>query len=164
MARTQPATDPIGVIEIELMKLIRQVEDALGRRSSLYDQVDRAGYLALRTLDQLGPATSRALADALHLDSSTIARQVGPLTRSGLLQRHSDPADRRSAILTLTDEGRKVMRRVKQNRRHRFQEITQSWTATDIGRLSQSLTLLNDSLGAEATRREKPRAGSDPHP
>lgn len=151
MARSQPAADPIGVIEIELMKLIREVEDTLGGRSSLYDQVDRAGYLALRTLDQLGPATSRALADALHLDSSTIARQVGTLTRSGLLQRRPDPADGRSAILTLTDQGREVMRRVERNRRHRIQEITQSWNDTDLGHLSRSLTLLNDSFCASAT-------------
>jgi DNA-binding MarR family transcriptional regulator len=172
MTLSQPAADPIGVIEIELMKLIRQVEDALGRRSSLYDQVDRSGYLALRTLDQLGPATSRALADALHLDSSTIARQVGTLTRSGLLQRRSDPADRRSAILTLTDQGREVMRRVERNRRHRMQEIVQSWNDTDLGHLVRSLTLLNDSLGAsvtpngrvtEAPEPSRPRHDRDDH-
>jgi DNA-binding MarR family transcriptional regulator len=147
MARSQPAADPIGVIEIELIKLIR-LSDTLGRRSSVYDQVDRAGYLALRTLDQLGPATSSALADALHLDSSTIARQVGTLTRSGLLQRRSDPADGRSAILTISEQGRKVMRRVERLRRHRILEMAKSWNDTDLGHVARSLTLLNDSLSA----------------
>lgn len=162
MAHSQPVADPIGVIEIELMKLIRQVEDALGRRSSFYDQVDRSGYLALRTLDQLGPATSRALADALHLDSSTIARQVGTLTRSGLLQRRSDPDDRRSAILTLTDQGREVMRRVERNRRRRMQEIVQSWNDTDLDHLVRSLTLLNESLGASVTPNGRVTEASEP--
>jgi DNA-binding MarR family transcriptional regulator len=161
MTCPQPDADPIGVIEIELMKLVRNVEDTLGRSSSLYDQVDRAGYLALRTLEELGPVSSRALADALHLDSSTIARQVGALTRSGLLQRRSDPADGRSAILTLTDQGRAVMRRVERNRRRRMEEITRSWNDTDLGHLARSVTLLNDSFGASvATEPGGPGAGA----
>jgi hypothetical protein len=41
--------DSISVIEIELLTLVRQL-DTLGRKGSLYVQVDRAGYLALRTL------------------------------------------------------------------------------------------------------------------
>ena len=70
--------DDFGIVELELMKLVRHLE-TFGRKSSLYHEVDRAGYLALRTLDRLGPNCVNGLAHELHLDSSTVTRQVGVL-------------------------------------------------------------------------------------
>jgi hypothetical protein len=58
MGRTSCDADTIGVIELELLKLVRHLE-TFGRRSSLYLHVDRAGYLALRMLDALGPMPRR---------------------------------------------------------------------------------------------------------
>jgi len=52
-----PRRDFIGDIELELLKLVRQL-DTFGRRCSLYVRVDRAGYLAMRTLDALGPVSA----------------------------------------------------------------------------------------------------------
>jgi hypothetical protein len=49
----------IGTIELELLTLVRYLE-TLGRRSTLYDQVDRAGYLMLRTLERTGPVPTTA--------------------------------------------------------------------------------------------------------
>ncbi len=89
-SRTRPTgrrttrTDAISTIETELLSLVRHLE-TLGRRNSLYVRVDRAGYLALRTLSRLGPARTNALAAALQLDASTVTRQVAGLghRRSG---------------------------------------------------------------------------------
>lgn len=117
-----------------------------GRKSSLYDRVDRAGYLALRTLDRLGPTTARGLAGALHLDSSTVARQVATLMQVGLLERRSDPVDGRSWTLVLTSEGRKVMRRMEQDRRNQIERLTHRWSSSDRRHVARSLALLNDSL------------------
>ena len=47
------------VVELELLKLVRHLE-TFGRKSSLYQEVDRAGYLALRTLDGSDRAASTA--------------------------------------------------------------------------------------------------------
>lgn len=70
--------DSIGVIELELLKLVRHLE-TFGRRSSLYLEVDRAGYLALRMLEAMGPVSTKALAAALNLDASTVTRQISAL-------------------------------------------------------------------------------------
>ena len=71
----------MGTIELELLRLVRHLE-TFGRRGSLYARVDRAGYLAMRVLDDLGPASTNALAHALHLDGSTVTRQVTALARA----------------------------------------------------------------------------------
>ena len=119
--------DAIGTIELELVKLVRQLE-TFGRRSSLYVRVDRAGYLAMRVLEDLGPVSTNALAQALHLDASTVTRQIAPLERGGLIERRPDPADGRSSSIALTAEGRRCMIDVTQERRRRIEEQP-SWVA-----------------------------------
>ena len=89
--------DAIGTIELELVKLVRHLE-TFGRRSSLYVRVDRAGYLAMRVLEDLGPLSTNALAHALHLDASTVTRQIAPLERGALIERRRDPADGRTHL------------------------------------------------------------------
>src|SRR5580698_1925645 len=101
--------DVIGTIELELLRLVRHLE-TFGRRSSVYAEVDRAGYLALRTLEDIGPASTNALARALHLDASTMTRQLRTLELGGFVERHPDPADGRSTTIMLTSQGRRTMR------------------------------------------------------
>ena len=100
--------DTIGIIELELLKLVRHLE-TFGRRSSLYLHIDRAGYLALRTIEDLGPLSTKALATALNLDASTVTRQIAALEAGGFVDRRPDPNDRRSSTILLTAEGRQMM-------------------------------------------------------
>jgi DNA-binding MarR family transcriptional regulator len=130
---------------MELLTLVRNLE-TLGRRSDLYRQVDRAGYLALRTLDRLGPVSTNVLADALHLDASTITRQVTALVASGLVERRPNPADRRSSDLAVTGHGLAVMAEVGTEREQVLSELFSGWTDHERRNLGRSLTKLNRSL------------------
>ena len=137
--------DTMGVIEIELVKLVRHLE-TFGRRSSLYQQVDRAGYLALRTLEALGPVSTKALAQSLHLDASTVTRQITTLERAGLVERRPDPADRRSMTLVIRPEGRRAMRTLERERRRRMESLLRDWDDTGRADLGRLLAKLNVSL------------------
>jgi DNA-binding MarR family transcriptional regulator len=137
--------DAIGVIEVELIKLVRHLE-TFARRSSLYVLVDRAGYLAMRVLDDLGSASTNALAQALQLDASTVTRQIAPLERGGLIERRPDPADGRSSTIALTGEGRRVMGEVEAERRRCIEDLVSGWAGGDQASLAASLTRLNSSL------------------
>ena len=137
--------DPIGTIELELIKLVRHLE-TFGRRSSLYVQVDRAGYLAMRVLEDLGPASTNSLAQALHLDASTVTRQVAALERAGLVARRPDPADGRSSSIALTAEGRRSMAEVEQDRRRCIEALVRDWGDDAQTDLACALTRLNSSL------------------
>lgn len=142
----------MGTIELELLRLVRHLE-TFGRRGSLYARVDRAGYLAMRVLDDLGPASTNALAHALHLDGSTVTRQVTALARAGYVDRCPDPADRRSSIITLTAAGRRCMREVEQERRWRIQALVGGWDEDERAGLAQALIRLNASLGRSYSSR-----------
>jgi DNA-binding MarR family transcriptional regulator len=146
-------SDVIGTIELELLKLVRHLE-TFGRRSSLYVRVDRAGYLALRTLEEVGPVCTNALARALHLDASTVTRQVTALEKGGFIERRPDPKDGRSTTIVLTSEGRKTMRGVEQERRRRMESLVDDWSDAERANLGSALAMLNSSLIENVTKFE----------
>jgi len=147
--------DPIGTIELELIKLVRHLE-TFGRRSSLYVQVERAGYLAMRMLADLGPLSTNALAHALHLDASTVTRQVAALERAGFVARRPDPADGRSSTIALTAKGRLSMADVEQERRRCIEALVRDWDDGAQADLACALTRLNVSLVESVADPAKP--------
>jgi DNA-binding MarR family transcriptional regulator len=156
-AKVRPSTDVVdelGVIEIELTKLVRHLE-TFGRKSSLFVHVDRAGYIALRTLDLLGPSSLNALAIVLHLDSSTVTRQIAVLESSGFVKRDVDLDDRRSWTITLTTAGRRVMRSVEKARRIVISEMFKDWSPEEIEDLARIMPKLNDTLVGKAKEEQE---------
>jgi DNA-binding MarR family transcriptional regulator len=135
----------LGTVELELLKLVRHLE-TFGRKSSLYQEVDRAGYLALRTLDGLGPSCINGLARELHLDSSTVTRQVSTLESAGFVTRRVDPNDGRSWLIDLTPAGRKVMRTVERGRRHAIDSMLLDWQSDEVSDLARTISNLNVAL------------------
>ncbi|HEY2564614.1 MAG TPA: MarR family transcriptional regulator [Acidimicrobiales bacterium] len=137
--------DNLDIVELELMKLVRHLE-TFGRKSSLYREVDRAGYLALRTLDALGPSCINGLAEELHLDSSTVTRQVGVLESGGFVTRQADPDDGRSWLIDLTPDGRKAMRTVERGRRRAIDSMLRDWQPEEVHDLARVMSKLNLAL------------------
>jgi DNA-binding MarR family transcriptional regulator len=151
------SVDDLDVVELELLKLVRHLE-TFGRRSSLYQEVDRAGYIALRTLDGLGPSCINRLAQELHLDSSTVTRQVGVLESGGLVTRHVDPNDGRSWLIDLTSRGRKAMRTVERGRHHAIDSMLRGWSTEEVHDLARMITKLNLALFDSVTEQSAPGA------
>ena len=151
------SVDDLDVVELELLKLVRHLE-TFGRRSSLYQEVDRAGYIALRTVDGLGPSSINRLAQELHLDSSTVTRQVGVLESGGLVTRHVDPNDGRSWLIDLTSRGRKAMRTVERGRHHAIDSMLRGWSTEEVHDLARMITKLNLALFDSMTEQSAPGA------
>jgi DNA-binding MarR family transcriptional regulator len=141
----EPDTDAIRVIETELLTLVRHL-DTFGRKGSLYVEVDRAGYLVLRTLERMGPVPTSVAAAALQLDASTVTRQVTTLVAGGFVERRSNPDDGRSSNLAVTGAGRRIMRRVERERRRVLEVMFAEWNEDDREVLGQVLTRLNVAL------------------
>lgn len=75
-----------------------------------------------------GPSTQRALADALAVSPRNITGLVDGLVASGHVSREPHPVDRRATLVTLTDDGRRLMTSMVEEHRqlaHRlFGELT----------------------------------------
>ena len=137
--------DPVGVIELELIKLVRYLE-TFGRRSDLYSEVDRAGYVMLRTLDRLGPTSINTLADELHLDASTVTRQAASLDGAGFVERRPGTEDRRCVSVLLTTAGSAAMEHVEQQRRCLLEGLIGGWTESERDSFGGALRRLNLAL------------------
>ena len=85
--------NPLDEIELATAVLTRNFE-LLRRRSDVYTDLDRAEYLLLRTLEDLGPVGISALAAALGVDASTAGRQLTAMQAKGLVERTPAPTDR----------------------------------------------------------------------
>jgi DNA-binding MarR family transcriptional regulator len=88
-------------------------------------------YDVLSTLTEAPGSSWRAneLAERLLWSSSRLAHHVGRMERRGLVARSAYDEDRRGAVITITDEGMKVLRRaapkhVASVRRHLIDLLT----------------------------------------
>jgi len=77
--------------------------------SEVSAEVTSVQYATLVVLQQTPGVNQRQLGDELDLDRSTIADLVARMVRHGLIERTSDPADKRSNVLFLTAAGRKQL-------------------------------------------------------
>jgi DNA-binding MarR family transcriptional regulator len=98
-------------------------------------------------MDQDGQRLSDIAATAC-LDVSTASRHVRALEEAGLVQRTTDPDDRRASRLSLTTEGRESLRRAHDARKLLVDDALQGWSAKDREALTRLLQRLADDLNA----------------
>ena len=104
-AATSKSGDIDHTIERELARLVRGLEAARQpERGGAGPAMDRAAYLLLDLL-ATRPRTASELASELHLDQSTVTRQVAALIARNLVHRTPDPDGGRAAVVKLTREG-----------------------------------------------------------
>ncbi len=65
---------------------------------------------ALARLDRDGPTTAGALAKLEQISPQSMGATLGGLESRDLIRRRPDPADGRRVVLSLTDEGARVLR------------------------------------------------------
>jgi DNA-binding MarR family transcriptional regulator len=79
---------------------IREVGDELG--------VSMAQLDVLRRLQAQGPTRMSRLAEMLNCEASNLTGLVDKLESRGMVERRSDPEDRRIRVLAVTPEGERV--------------------------------------------------------
>ncbi len=99
----------------ELLRLDNQLcfplyataKEVVRRYGPLLDELELTytQYIALLALWEDSPMTVKALGERLFLDSGTLTPLLKKMEARGLLDRKRDPADERSVVVTLTDEG-----------------------------------------------------------
>jgi DNA-binding MarR family transcriptional regulator len=113
------------------------------------DRIDRAAYLALQRIADLGPVRLSDVATALCLDISTVSRQVRTLEESGLVARTVDPADRRAAQLVATDSGRDLVTKMQSTLSRIVDVALGDWSERERAALTKLLHRLADDLSPD---------------
>jgi DNA-binding MarR family transcriptional regulator len=133
-------------IELQLARLVRGLEAVRrGRRTGA--AMDRSVYVLLDRLSA-GPRSAAQLGAELHLDQSTVSRQLAALVHQGLARRAADPRGGRAVLIELTEEGRRARDDERTSRADRIDKVLHDWDERDRGELARLVTRLNDSIDA----------------
>ena len=95
----------------EFEQLFRAVYLTFHRRDAPRSQLANASLAVLEHLAMAGPLTIGEAAAHLCRAQSVVSEIVSHLERQGLLERESDPADRRRTLVWLTPTGQTSLRR-----------------------------------------------------
>jgi DNA-binding MarR family transcriptional regulator len=98
---------------------------------------------ALTRLDRHGPTTPSALARLEQISPQSMGATLAALERRGLVERRSDPEDRRRAILLPTDAGRQLLQDKRSARTAQLaQALASEFTRAEIEHLRAAAPLL----------------------
>ena len=95
----------------EFAELFRAVYLTFHRRDGPRSQLPNASLAVLEHLALAGPLTIGEAAAHLCRAQSVVSEIVSHLERQGMLERESDPADRRRTLIWLTPAGHEALRR-----------------------------------------------------
>jgi MarR family transcriptional regulator, lower aerobic nicotinate degradation pathway regulator len=99
-------------------------------------------YAALAALEQFGPDSQSGLSDRTGIYRSDMVAIINELTARGFVVRAPDPADRRRNAITLTDEGRRQLKRLDVLIADAEAEFLTPLSAADRAELTRILKLI----------------------
>jgi DNA-binding MarR family transcriptional regulator len=106
--------------------------------------LDTTAYPLVRMIGWRGAMRPSELSAALHLDKSTVSRQIDAAARLGLLERAPDPDDARAVNVRLTPPALVRMEALKAARMERWRAALAEWAPGDVESLTRLLRQLND--------------------
>lgn len=147
MRNTLPSTAGLaGRLQLVLSRTARRLRQEAGGDFS------PSLASALASLDRHGPVTPSELAAHERVQRPTITRVIARLEELGLVDRAPDPSDRRSSLLTVSAEGRALMRRRRTRRSEYLAERLAALPDEDVETLGRAAAILERMLDDEGRR------------
>jgi len=114
---------------------------------------------ALTSVELHGPLTPSELAEIERIKRPTATRVLRGLEEEGLVERTPDPKDGRSALISLTGEGRERLRRLRQRKNAYLARRMRDLDPHDVATLERAAEILERLLeGDRASARGEGRA------
>jgi DNA-binding MarR family transcriptional regulator len=113
---------------------------------------------ALTSVELHGPLTPSELAEVERIKRPTATRILRGLEEEGLVERTPDPKDGRSALISLTGEGRERLRRLRQRKNAYLARRMRDLDPRDIASLVGASDFLVRMLEGDRTPRGEGRA------
>lgn len=123
---------------LHLMRYVRAGDTALG--------VPPAQLSALSVIVFGGKKSLSDLAQAEQVRAPTMSRIVDSLVRDGLVKREPDRTDRRSVVITPTEEGVRIMHEGRGKREKRLLDLLHGLTRDEIQILDRASEVISKSL------------------
>ena len=101
---------------------------------------------ALASVERRGPLTPSELAAIEGIQRPTATRVIARLEEAGLLLRAPDPGDRRSSLVSVTPEGRALLRKARNRKTAYLAHRMRDLPADDLAALERAADVLERML------------------
>ena len=109
--RTQERTEELAPrLRLAVVRLARRLRQEAGT------DLGPSQTAALATIERHGPLAPSELAERERIKRPTATRILGHLEKAGLVTRVRDPEDGRASILSVSAEGRALLRRLRERK------------------------------------------------
>jgi DNA-binding MarR family transcriptional regulator len=107
MVTTSPGTDVATRLRLAITRTARRLRQEAG------EDLSPSLAAALATVERHGPLAPSRLAEIERVKRPTATRILTRLEEAGLVERERDPRDGRGVLVTISDEGRRTLRRMR---------------------------------------------------
>lgn len=102
-------------------------------------------WRVVAVLAERGQVSQSTLGIATRMDKVSVSRAAIALSARGLIDRQKDPVDRRAQLLSLTNEGRELYKRVTPEALRLEQRLLSDFLSTETDELMNLLLRLEDA-------------------
>lgn len=131
-----------------------RISDSMRRAQT--KQIDPTRLGILRAAAVRGRVRPSELAADLDVHQSSITRQTRALEDAGHVRVEGDPDDRRSCLISLTDEGWEEVKNLTRLGLDRFSVFLESWEPADVRTLADLLSKLEQTILETKQRTQRP--------
>jgi DNA-binding MarR family transcriptional regulator len=115
---SKAASEETPTLEASLNATVAPVMRPLvahARRRRAWSELTYQQYNVLRMIDTMGPQPQAEVARRLLVTAPVVTRLASTLADAGLVERKTDPKDRRAVLLALTPTGRRRARAMRRD-------------------------------------------------
>jgi DNA-binding MarR family transcriptional regulator len=106
---------------------------------------------ALATVERHGPLAPSELASVERIRRPTVTRIVARLAEAGLVERTADPDDGRGALVSVTAEGRALLKRLRRRKTAYLAQHLGDLDSEDAAALERAVSVLERMLERESS-------------
>jgi DNA-binding MarR family transcriptional regulator len=137
-------TDSAARLRMAIVRTARRLrQEATGAGGS---ELTPTAVAALATVERHGPLTPSELAQIERIKRPTATRTLRVLVEAGLVDRAPDPADGRSALLSINAAGRERLRRLRGRKNAYLARRMRDLPAEDLRTLERASEILEGIL------------------
>ena len=140
-------------VDLELAARLRLAITRTARRMRQQAGADLgpSQVTALATVERHGPLAPSELASVERIRRPTVTRIVARLAEAGLVERTADPDDGRGALVSITAEGRALLKRLRQRKTAYLAQHLGDLDPEDAAALERTAEVLERMLEDEAS-------------
>lgn len=136
----RPTDDQVRAIITPLYAL------STGIHRVIADKPEVSRLAVLQAINYSGRIRPTQIAEALNIRQSQVTRQIQALETSGFVEVSSNPDDRRSWIVTLTDSGKAEIERLTGVGMAKWRRFLADWELSEVDELARLLAKLHTSI------------------